>query len=105
MSEYPSAAEVIAGVIKRAEDDAYLHGAWNSRPDVEPQAVLDALREAGWAVVPLPELQADFREHTALAEAAHARNDIAEANYQYGRADTLTKILAAAAAASQDGEK
>lgn len=49
MSE--SAAEVIAGVIKQSEDDAYLHGAWNSRPEVEPQAVLDALREAGWELV------------------------------------------------------
>ena len=49
MSE--SAAEVIAGVIKQSEDDAYLHGAWNSRPEVEPQAVLDALREAGWKLI------------------------------------------------------
>ena len=53
MSE--SAAEVIAVVIRRAEDDAYLHGAWNSRPEVDPQAVLDALREAGYGVVKLPE--------------------------------------------------
>lgn len=50
-----SPEEVIAGVIRQAEDDAYLHGAWNSRPDVEPADVLDALRAAGYAVVKLPQ--------------------------------------------------
>lgn len=50
-----SPEEVIASVIKRAEDDAYLHGAWNSRPDVQPADVLEALRSSGYAVIALPE--------------------------------------------------
>jgi hypothetical protein len=33
-----------------------------------------------------------WREHKALAEAAHERGDIAEANYQYGWVDALAAI-------------
>jgi len=123
MSEFPSAAEVIAGVIKRAEDDAYLHGAWNSRPDVEPQAVLDALREKGWAVVKLPEPTATdddgqvfFGEYDVRADptgsrqfrrvitdfglGSECRQEFTPAGARYWAG----LLLAAAAAVSQDGD-
>lgn len=50
-----TARDVLAAVFKRAEDDAYLHGAWNSKPTVTPDDILDALRAARVAVIPLPE--------------------------------------------------
>ena len=118
MSE--SAAEVIAGVIKQSEDDAYLHGAWNSRPEVEPQAVLDALREAGYGVVKLPEPTGRWAEgpewRDFISGAIHAvvwtgdapGSTVMVQNVEPGSLtpdqahDLAAALLAAAAAVSQD---
>jgi len=41
-------ADTLRKAIAKAEDDAYLHGAWNSKPELDPDevaaAVVDALR-------------------------------------------------------------
>lgn len=117
MDERMSAAEVIAAVIKRAEDDAYLHGAWNSRPNVEPQAVLDALREAGWALTALPKPDDDQGDGIAFwtDQEVGVADGMVVARFDPGNeaiyyepdaAKALaTALLAAAAAVSQDGEQ
>ena len=114
MSE--SAAEVIAGVIKQSEDDAYLHGAWNSRPEVDPQVVLDALREAGWIVEKLPE--PDHREEATDDENGRTDYEAGDVSvFDDGEIHVFGAVwepaavrhfglsLLAAAAVSQDGER
>lgn len=39
-------ADTLRKAIAKAEDDAYLHGAWNSKPELDPDEVASAVVDA-----------------------------------------------------------